>query len=303
MIFALSLLFIKFIFLNNTEGCSKNYGIEATLIIKVFINLISNYYFPYYILISTIYLFLLFKKERYNFFRNKNIYLFLLMIIISFLITIPQILIYSKSGMTERYLVPAVYGPAFIIIAILKLLRSDFHNFFSGYFLISKVFYLITIFLSIFIAIHHLYEATKAANSYKYEGLNLDSKFEKIKKLTKQDDIILIMGSPELDYEYLLTTQLYLRDVLGRKNIYTYNIENLRIPYSSLSKFEIILRQDYLKRFFNPLQIENTSKSLKSNLGIVIYFGSNEQFPEFGKNLFHNNHYSSDISFPFNLYY
>lgn len=150
----------------------------------------------------------------------------------SFLIVLPNILLHAKSGMFERYLLPATFGIAFLIINILKSINSN---------ILRKVAFLVCIifvFMSVDIAI-------KGASGFANEGMQTNALLSTIKRHTQPNSKILLVVDPVSRYEISWSLKIYFSSN-GINDLYGYPM--LR-DYSS--DYERGLEQVWAKWFEN----------------------------------------------------
>ncbi len=140
-------------------------------------------------------------------------YAFILLI----LITAPQIVLYAKSGIFDRYLLPGTVGISFLIAfmaeQICKMLPSKIHKRIFGLILASACFYVLSFAYS---------KASTKALQFVAEGKEINLAFSDIIKNTPGDDTILIVADPALDYEFSYSSYIYLNESEERTNVFIY---------------------------------------------------------------------------------
>lgn len=130
-------------------------------------------------------------------------------VILLFLVAIPQILLYAKSGIVQRYILPGIFGYAFLIITLYNYLNKTYK-------LAAKlILLLIIITLSLNLSL-----AWDAAHTFGREGKSTNALLRTIEAKTQVNDPILIVSNPHLSYEWSLSIKKYLNYISNRKNLY-----------------------------------------------------------------------------------
>jgi len=132
-------------------------------------------------------------------------------LIFALLIVLPSIFMYAKSGMTERYLLPATLGLAFFVMGIL-------HN--TKDFLFKVLMYLaILIFLFSSFTI-----ARTDAIAFAKDGISTNILLSSVKEYSNSNSKILLVADPVLRYELSYSLRTYL-SYYGYNNLYAYPIK------------------------------------------------------------------------------
>ncbi len=137
-------------------------------------------------------------------------------LVISLLIVIPQILLYTKSGIDGIYLIPATVGVALLTCQILTLLQSQAK--FVGYFLSALLFVIVLTGLP---AVLSTYSQTAI------DSKNMNNLFQQAQACTPNNDPILVAVNPRVRYEATLAVKRALNYVYQRNNLIlaTYGLE------------------------------------------------------------------------------
>jgi len=161
-------------------------------------------------LMSTVFSF--YSQVRLNIF--KKIYFPILLLI---LVTLPQILLYAKSGISQRYILPGIFGYAFLISSLYRIIEENFK-------LVGKlILFLLVINLSI-----KLNSAWNTAHTFALEGTSTNALLQTIEQQTNADDPIIVVTHPVVYYEWSFSIQKYLHYVSKKNNLYlaTYDRNN-----------------------------------------------------------------------------
>lgn len=133
----------------------------------------------------------------------------------------PQIVLYAKSGMASRYLIPASVGIAFFSVYLLRFLRQNEKAdprataLFAG----PDVHAMIVVLLAIM-----LFAPSRAAylESLRFglEGRALNSMLSNVRRATAKRDSIVIVADPAANYEWSISLKRYLNLALDRDQVY-----------------------------------------------------------------------------------
>jgi hypothetical protein len=130
-------------------------------------------------------------------------------IILLLLVAAPQILLYAKSGIAQRYILPGILGYTFLIISLYSYLNKTYQV------AAKLILLLIMITLSF-----NLTVAWDAAHTFAKEGKSTHALLETIEAHTQVNDQILIVSNPILSYEWSSSIKKYLNYVSNRNNLY-----------------------------------------------------------------------------------
>ncbi|HET9943944.1 MAG TPA: hypothetical protein VFR05_11405, partial [Terriglobia bacterium] len=133
--------------------------------------------------------------------------------------TASQALVYAKSGVFERYLIPGTLLLAFLVVYLIarieRMVKPDRAR------LVVSILLLLAVLLSLGMKFEG---AWMTARAYTEEGTMLHQALEKIGTSTANSDVVLLAADPALDYEPIFATSEYLRTLVDRKNIVIYPI-------------------------------------------------------------------------------
>jgi hypothetical protein len=181
----------------------------------------------------------------------------------------PQAVLYAKSGIDERYLIPGVMGFAFLTIYLLAK-TEQLITLKALRFGIAAVLVIVT--LRTLAADFRV--ACSGAKAFAAEGASLKRALDTLASNTKSNDAILIVADPALDFEYSLSTHRYLTLQAGKTNIYIDPI--WRLNPADYSPFLTELRNVHLSRIGN-LYIDHLQD--KSQIkAIFTYRGTDKAF-------------------------
>lgn len=124
------------------------------------------------------------------------------------LIVFPNVFMYAKSGMIERYLLPTTVGMSFLAIGIIRLMRV---SFFRGVLFLCTVVFL---FLSFGVA-------KKNAIYFYDQGLATNSVLSEIREQAGKDSQIVFVADPVDRFEVSDSLREYL-SFYGIRNLYAY---------------------------------------------------------------------------------
>ncbi len=205
-----------------------------------------------------------------------------------FLVAVPQILLYAKSGIVQRYILPGILGYAFLIITLYNYLNKNYQV------AAKLILFLIVITLSL-----NLTVAWDAAHTFGLEGKSTNALLRTIEAKTQVNDTILIVSNPHLSYEWSFSIKKYLNYVSNRNNLYFdsyvspknsfyqkiekfYNYQTLdklknKIDLQCVVLFpyqkEIFFRNSswFLKDNFKQYEFGNFNRNLNKNTKIHLY--------------------------------
>lgn len=141
--------------------------------------------------------------------------------VIAILVVIPQVLLYMKSGMTERYLLPAAFGFAFLIVTLLKFTREYSNDIVIGrqqIFSKRLVIYLVTILVGVVVLLQ-LRITRYTAMGFAQEGKDNNAWFQAIRDNTKERDFIVVVTHPLKYLESSVSFKVYLDYEIKRSNV------------------------------------------------------------------------------------
>ncbi len=156
-------------------------------------------------------------------------------------VAIPQILLYAKSGISHRYILPGIIGYSFLLIALYSLLNQNYK-------LVTKLI-LVLILISLG---SKLTLAWEEAYTFALEGKSTNALLETIEKNTTTNDPIVIVTNPTIYYEWSFSIKKYLDYVSQRHNLYLDTYGN---PKSKLYR-----RVESYYKYNTLTQLNNKSK-------------------------------------------
>jgi hypothetical protein len=206
-----------------------------------------------------------------------------------FLVAFPQIVLYAKSGISHRYILPGIIGYSFLLIALYSLLNRKYR-------LVTKLI-LVLILISLGLKFTLAWEA---AHSFALEGKSTNALLETIEKNTTGNDPILIVTNPTIYYEWSFSIKKYLGYVSQRNNLYLniygnpqskfyrevesfYNFKNLDKINNKIEPYCIVtfpeMKKIFLKNSSNLLLLKNYkeykfnhfNRNLNKNSSIYLY--------------------------------
>jgi hypothetical protein len=132
-------------------------------------------------------------------------------------IIFPQFILYYKSGLFERYLLPLNLGFSFFILFLLnQIFETKTITFFSKY---SYVLLIAVVLFSVFKR-----DTWSNARAFAREGKTTNNFLSSIVNNTDSKDSILIILNAYQDYEWGYAAKVYLADAANRKNILYYPV-------------------------------------------------------------------------------
>ncbi|MEG4068175.1 hypothetical protein QUA42_12780 [Microcoleus sp. Pol11C2] len=136
-------------------------------------------------------------------------------IILLFLVAVPQVLLYAKSGIVQRYTFPGILGYSFLIISLYNYLNKTYQ--------VAAKLILLLIMISLSF---NLTVAWDAAHTFAKEGKSTTALLRTIEAKIKVNDRILIVSNPHLSYEWSFSLKKYLNYVSNRNNLYFHSYVN-----------------------------------------------------------------------------
>lgn len=196
-------------------------GIDNSFNIINFINYIYEFLIqnPYIYLMLIGMIFLLFQNITSYKFDLKKLIPYLFNIVILIAIIMPQFLLYNKSGIFERYLLPLNLGFSLFVIYLLKNIYEN-----NSIAWISKQVFTIATLWVIFSFLKN--EAIPNAKLFAKEGVLTNKLFTSIIEQTTPNDSILIVLNGNENFEWGHSINQYLTHVANRKNINFYKVDS-----------------------------------------------------------------------------
>ncbi len=169
-------------------------------------------------------------------------YIFIILIFLS--IIIPQHILYHRSGLWERYLIPLTLGYAILIIFLAEEISKQ-----------SRLIYIVYVFL-ILLTIFKFFrsQTIPTATSFTQVGRNTTQFFSSIVTNTRKGDSILMIIDVISGYEWGFSSQSYLNSKeRGHIKFYDYDI-------TPGDESEAIFRRNFLNYFESQMVCEISAK-------------------------------------------
>ena len=154
------------------------------------------------------------------------------------LFTASQVLVYAKSGIYERYLVPGTMAIAFLVIYLIAkidfLLRNERLRLAVSTLLLAG---------TVFVLTTQAATAWAAAKVYASDGVTFNQALQKVDMSTRKDDVVVLLADPARDFEATIGTREYFRVLFKRSNVFIFPIWTLN--EDRYSAFERKLGETY----------------------------------------------------------
>ncbi len=181
------------------------------------------------------------------------------------LIFVPQIVLYMKSGMMDRYLLPGVMGCTFLMVVLLRYIRET-----GG----KKVVVIIAALLLAVISLQQLRVTRYTAVGFAVEGKQINTWLQSIEQNTGEQDKILVITHIHRHYEASISLKMYLDEKLNRKNT-LFSPANLKLN-SAIDRFWKELNS-YFFSHFKEFALRN-SEDRNRLQAILVFPGLEEKF-------------------------
>lgn len=168
------------------------------------------------------------------------------------LIILPSIIMHAKSGMVERYLLPATFGLAFLVISIIQNTQQKF-------------FKLIIIFITCIFVILSFNIAKTNAVTFTIYGRQASLFLSQVRNNSEPQSNILLVIDPVNRYEFSYSLKTYL-SYYGLNNLYGYPM-----MHEYTSSFEKGLRDGWLG-WFKDKNLED----IKDKPDLIIIFDKDQ---------------------------
>jgi hypothetical protein len=165
------------------------------------------------------------------------------------LIVLPQYVLYYKTGLWERYLLPLTLGLAFFVIFLSERVNSstDISKF-------TKRAYTVLIIVAVLWFLKS--ETIPNAKSFAVDGKSTNRFLSTIIDNSKADDPILIVLNAPKNYEHAFSIDSYLKLGAGKRNLKFLNIEakssdeyDKNLSMRLTSSFDTLMVQDFDNHF------------------------------------------------------
>ena len=134
--------------------------------------------------------------------------------IFAFLIVVPNLILYAKSGMDERYLLPSTIGFAFLAVSILRIINKNH----------SWLFKLLVVIILIIFAKPTI-QVVKRARSFANEGVQTEKMLTAIIQNSNEKSNVLLVANPALNSEWSYSLKTYL-SLTNDINLYGFPISD-----------------------------------------------------------------------------
>jgi len=186
-------------------------------------------------------------------------------VVLAGLIVAPQIVLYMKSGMIERYLLPGIMGYTFLMVVLLRYIRET-----GG----KKVLGIIAVLLLAVISLQQLRVTRYTAIGFAVEGIQIDAWLQSIEQNTREQDLILAITHIQKHYEASFSLKAYLDMKSNRKNTLFYPAHLQAKTTKSLFWKEL---NRYFFSQFKGFTLEN-SEDRNRFQAILVFPGLEERF-------------------------
>ena len=181
------------------------------------------------------------------------------------LIVTPQIVLYMKSGMMDRYLLPGIMGYTLLMVVLLRYIRETSRK---------KVIAIIAVLLLAVISLQQLRVTRYTAIGFANEGKQINAWLQSIEQNTREQDKILIVTHMHRHYEGAISLKMFLDVKSNRKNT-LFTPANLQVK-SGAARFWKELNRYFFSQF-KEFTLEN--KEDRNRLqAILIFPGLEEKF-------------------------
>jgi hypothetical protein len=162
-------------------------------------------------------------------------------LIIFFAATLPQILLYTKSGLDFFYLFPALIGYSFLTVQILALL--------DGY---SKYLSQFFVFVLIFFIAQNIIVTWTASSVFAKEGNSTRRLLDNVEQCAQQNQPVLVVANPRVHNELSFSIKRYLNYKSGIDNLFVSTYGTERTQFSS----ETFKDEEGSWQFIDPKVVE-----------------------------------------------
>ena len=197
---------------------------------------------------------------------------FKIIAVLCLIIVVPQIVIYSKSGFQNRYLIPGLLVFSLVLAYIYKFISIHFPKAFK------RAFIVLILLFGVFPTGINTWNGL---NSFTRKGFQLKALFNSILQNTKEKDSILVVADPAYNV-MCYSFKVFLNQKYKRNNV-IYKLFETR-AYSTFEKIKI--NRNYKR--LNPVLLVKI-KSKNKIKGVVIFPGLEKNFLETASDWFDYN--------------
>jgi hypothetical protein len=181
------------------------------------------------------------------------------------LIVLPQIALYLKSGMMDRYLLPGIMGYTLLMVVLLRYTRENNDK---------KVLSVIMIVLLAIISLQQLRVTRYTAIGFAFEGEQINAWLQSIEQNTGEQDKILVVTHIHRHYEASISLKRYL-DVKSNRQNTLFSPANLQVKSAAALFWKELNR--YFFSHFKGFTLEN-SEDRNRLQAILVFPGLEEKF-------------------------
>jgi hypothetical protein len=215
-----------------------------------------------------------FSVPRKNFLLTQVFWAFVLV----GLIAVPQIVLYMKSGMMDRYLLPGIMGYTFLMVVLLRYIRETGSK---------KVVAIIAALLLAVISLQQLRVTRYTAIGFANEGKQIDTWLQSIEQNTGEQDKILIVTHIHKHFEGSISLKMVLDVKSNRKNT-LFTPANLQGKSAAAPFWKELNR--YFFSQFKEFTLEN-SEDRNRLQAILVFPGLEEKFLKASAHWFNPTHF------------
>ena len=186
-------------------------------------------------------------------------------IVLSGLIVGPQIVLYMKSGMMDRYLLPGVMGYTFLMVVLLRYIRETGSK---------KIVTIIAVLLLAVISLQQLRVTRYTAIGFANEGKQINAWLQSIEQNTGEQDKILVVTHMQRHYEGSISLKMVLEVKSNRKNT-LFTPVDLQVKSAAAGFWKEL--NSYFFTHFSEFSLEN-SENREQLQAILIFPGLEEKF-------------------------
>jgi hypothetical protein len=173
--------------------------------------------------------------------------------VFAFLIVVPNLILYAKSGMSERYFLPSTVGLAFLIVYILRIIKGEFCW-------LNKLL----IFIIILGYSQPVYYTYDNAVNYAKEGMQIKKMLTAIVQNNNGKTNNLLVANPAYNYEWSFSLKTYL-SLKKNINLYAFPVNDV---------YEDELFKGFSRDWHTWFKGRNYEE-IKGNVDVVIFFDKN----------------------------
>ena len=190
------------------------------------------------------------------------------------LIVVPQIVLYMKSGMMERYLLPGIMGYTFLMVSLTRFLRETGEKSGTKKKFLKTFPGILVLALLILICLQQLRVTRYTALAFAREGKQVNAWFQSIRQYTQPNDMLVVIVHPLKNLEAAVAFKAYLEIEMNRTNV-LYAPGNLDIKPTRDTFWNHLNREFFSQAPGFRLSNEKDREGIR---GIMIFPGLENQF-------------------------